>query len=114
MAHSDHQPRSKQHAQRRDAHRRYPLWVYEDDDWRAMKDFRRWRAVLPEASLPCRVGAGGAQDGDSLLSQLAGTVGLRSCVADQNDTPTIFTTPFAHIRPTGIHIATDTEQDPKL
>ncbi|SKC53936.1 hypothetical protein SAMN06295973_1795 [Plantibacter cousiniae] len=46
MAHSDHQPKSKQHAHRRDVHRRYPLWVYDDDDWSKMKD-------LPVGDLTC-------------------------------------------------------------
>lgn len=46
MSHSDHQPKSKQHAQRRDVHRRYPLWVYNPDDWRTMKD-------LPVGDLIC-------------------------------------------------------------
>lgn len=46
MAHSDHQPKSKQHAQRRDVHRRYPLWVYNPDDWRTMKN-------LPVGDLIC-------------------------------------------------------------
>lgn len=46
MAHSDHQPKSKQHAQRRDVHRRYPLWVYDEDDWQAMRN-------LPVGGLIC-------------------------------------------------------------
>ena len=36
MAHEDHRKPSKQHAQRRDVHRRHPLWVYDDDDWDVM------------------------------------------------------------------------------
>lgn len=36
MAHKDHSQRTKQHALRRDVHRLYPLWVYDDDDWNLM------------------------------------------------------------------------------
>lgn len=36
MAHDDHSQRTKQHALRRDVNRRYPLWVYDDDDWNLM------------------------------------------------------------------------------
>ena len=36
MAHEDHAQRAKQHAMRRDVHRRVPLWVYNDDDWKLM------------------------------------------------------------------------------
>ncbi|MBF9336839.1 hypothetical protein G3N30_11630 [Microbacterium lacticum] len=46
MSHRDHQPKSKQHAHRRDVHRRYPLWVYDDDDWQKMRD-------LPVGDLIC-------------------------------------------------------------
>lgn len=48
MAHSDHQTKSKQHAQRRDVHRRYPLWVYDDGDWSAMRALPIGDLICPE------------------------------------------------------------------
>ncbi|MGL4339675.1 MAG: hypothetical protein ACRCSP_04525 [Rhodoglobus sp.] len=47
MSHNDHSEKMKQHAQRRDVHRRHPLWVYNEDDWRLM------RSGLPTGDLIC-------------------------------------------------------------
>lgn len=49
MAHEDHSQRTKQHALRRDVHRRYPLWVYDDDDWNLMHGDNK----LPVGDLIC-------------------------------------------------------------
>lgn len=49
MAHEDHSQRTKQHAMRRDVHRRYPLWVYDDDDWKLMHGDSK----LPVGDLIC-------------------------------------------------------------
>lgn len=49
MAHEDHPQRTKQHALRRDVHRRYPLWVYDDDDWNLMHGGNK----LPVGDLIC-------------------------------------------------------------
>lgn len=49
MAHEDHSQRSKQHAWRRDVRRRYPLWVYDDDDWSLMHGENK----LPVGDLIC-------------------------------------------------------------
>lgn len=49
MAHEHHRQKTKQHALRRDVHRRYPLWVYDDDDWRLMHGDNK----LPVGDLIC-------------------------------------------------------------
>lgn len=49
MTHEDHWQCTKQHASRRDVHRRYPLWVYDDDDWSLMHGDKK----LPVGDLIC-------------------------------------------------------------
>ncbi len=73
MTHRDHQSTSKQHAQRRDVHRRYPLWVYDDDDWRAMRDLPVGDLICPKPGCRAELSPVQLKTGTRFLRNRRGT-----------------------------------------
>lgn len=73
MSHSDHQPKSKQHAHRRDVRRRYPLWVYDDDDWQKMRDLPVGDLICPKSGCRAELVPVERQAGTRFLRNRPGT-----------------------------------------
>lgn len=73
MAHRDHQPKSKQHAHRRDVHRRFPLWVYDDDDWQKMRDLPVGDLICPKPGCRAELVPVERQTGTRFLRNRPGT-----------------------------------------
>lgn len=76
MAHDDHRKPSKQHAQRRDVHRRHPLWVYDDDDWDVMYGENKVPTgdlICPEAGCSAELVAVERKSGTRFLRNRKGT-----------------------------------------
>jgi hypothetical protein len=73
MVHSDHQSKSKQHAHRRDVHRRYPLWVYDDDDWQKMRDLPVGDLICPKRGCRAELVPVGLKTGTRFLRNRPGT-----------------------------------------
>lgn len=76
MAHEDHRKPSKQHAQRRDVHRRHPLWVYDDDDWDVMYGENKVPTgdlICPEAGCRAELVAVERKSGTRFLRNRKGT-----------------------------------------